>query len=395
MSPDEKDQLSQPEPGQGEESEKGFDDQFEAGWKKYEEERDLAIKKGEDAAEGGKKGAAAPPPKGDGKQPYKVLKVGGKEIPVYSKEELASKIAEMYGDDDKMVDLGQLSQDYTRKRQADAAERKKWEEEYGKKAEELNALGKRFNDIWARIEGAGIKVNQDGSVSKGEPAKPDAAAPAAGDIFKEYNLDPEFAQDHEKKLITDVVGLRDTIRKMEGAMNQATQALHFFQVKEVVSEMARIIDDEKKNSPIEDILDDNGKSLTLQEFSTLLTSKARQLNAEGKKINLDALTREVVREISTKQAKAKASVEVSDDMSPEDFAKKYPKLAAKFGKAAGEDAVDKHVDQESKVPPSLDRRQKDVDLKKHPSSEKGPKGLSDQFEDAFKDQDILNAIHGR
>jgi len=397
MSPEEKDQLSQPEVREGEESAKGFDEEFEVGWKKYEEERDLAISKAEGKEPPAKKEGEAKsfPKNASGKEPYKILKVQGKEIPVYSKEELAAKIAEMYGDDDKMVDLGQLSQDYTRKRQKDSEERKAWEEKYQQKADELNQMGKKFNDIWDRLE-AKEGRGKPAETKPQEDKKPQQFIdkPLA-EVYKEYNLDPEFAQDHEKKLIEDMHNTRRVVEQMNAAMESATKTLHFFQIKEVVSEIGRIITEEREASPFDDYVDEKGTSLTLQEFSTLLSEKAKNVVAQGQKLNLDTLTRETIREISTKQAKAKASVELSDDMSEEEFAKRYPKLAQKFGRAAGQSAVDKHVGQESKLPPSLDRRTKEVDLKKQPSKEKGPKGMDERLSDAFSDPDILNALQGR
>lgn len=398
MSDESKDQLNaQSQAGEGEaESPKTFDESFEAGWKKYEEEQTLAAPKP----------AEKPAEKGGGeKTPYKVLKVGGKEVPVYSKQELAEKIAEMYGEEDKMVDLGQLSQDYTRKRQADAADRKKWEDNFQTKADELNAMGRRYSEIMAKLRNQGIEVDERGEpvVRRGTQPPPadKTESPKSGsvpeeltEVYKRYNLDPEFAQDHEKALIQDVYETRRVVNQMQSALKASTDALNFFQVREVVQEMARVIDDERKTSPFEDILDDNGKSLTLQEFQSTITTKAQAEVSSGKKLDLDRLTRETIREIATKQAKAKESVSLSDEMSPEDFAKKYPKLASKLGKAAGADALDKHTEKESKVPPTLDRRTKEVDLKRQPASDKGPRGMEASLEAAFSDPDILKSIQG-
>lgn len=398
MSPESKDQLNaEPQAGEGgEESPKNFDESFETGWKKYEEEQALAAPKP----------AEKPAEKaGDGKVPYKVLKVGGKEVPVYSKQELAEKIAEMYGDDDKMVDLGQLSQDYTRKRQADAADRKKWEETFQGKADELNAMGRRYGEIMAKLRSQGIQFDERSGEpivpkgartpdEKGEAAKPGPGGDELAEVYKRYNLDPEFAQDHEKALIQDVYETRKVVNQMQAALKASSDAINFFQVREVVQEMARVIDDERKTSPFEDILDDEGKSLTLQEFQSSITAKARAEVAAGKKLDLDRLTRDTIREIATKQAKAKESVSLSDDMSPEDFAKKYPKLASKLGKAAGAEALDKHTEKDSKVPPTLDRRTKEVDLKRQPASDKGPRGMEASLEAAFRDEEILKSIQG-
>jgi hypothetical protein len=57
------------------------------------------------------------------RKPYKILKVQGKEVPVYSEEEL--------------INLAQMGTDYTKKRQADSEDRKKWESEVQEKHDQL------------------------------------------------------------------------------------------------------------------------------------------------------------------------------------------------------------------------------------------------------------------
>ncbi|MCK7475648.1 MAG: hypothetical protein MZV49_24200 [Rhodopseudomonas palustris] len=264
MTEDRQDQPGADGSGQGEESAKGFDEQFEAGWSKYEEEQKLA-------AESSKKDEKKPEPPKDkeaGKEtrkPIKILKVQGKEIPVYTEDEL--------------VEYAQKGIDYTQKRQADSADRKKWEEEYQGKADELNALGKRFNEIWERLEKQGFKPAEakakaadimDAEAAGGSTKTGDAILDMPIEkVYEAYGLDPEFARDHEKKLINDVVTMRKTLAQMDSAVKASSKALHFFQVREVIGEMARIIDEERKQNPFEDIVDEtSGKSLTLEEFST-------------------------------------------------------------------------------------------------------------------------------
>lgn len=379
MSPEEKDQLSQPKEGDGEESAKSFDDQFDAGWKKYEEERDLAIKtegKETPKPESQKPEAKAPADqKPDDRKPIRILKVQGKEIPVYTEKELD--------------DYAQMGIDYTKKRQADTEDRRKWEETFEKKSTELNTMGKKFNDIWDSLEKKNFKPEVE---TKGlHELTSDAPIEK---VYEAYELDPEFARPHEKKLIGDVHAMRGMLTKMDEAVRESSKALHFFQVKEVVTQMGRIIEDEKKNSPFEDVFDDAGKSLTLQQFSQSLTSKAKAAVAAGQQLDLNALTRETVREISLQQSKAKDSVAISEDMSEEEFIKKYPKLAAKLGRTAGQQALDKHTEERSKVPPSLDKRSREVDLKKKPVSHDKVMSLADQLEAGFNDPEILQNLRG-
>lgn len=376
--------------GQGEESKKGFDELFEEGFSKYEEEQKLAVEAA-DKEKAKPTEKAKPAEKKEERKPIKILKVQGKEIPVYTEDEL--------------VEYAQKGIDYTQKRQADSADRKKWEEEYQGKADELNALGKRFNEIWDRLEKSGFKPAEAKAKAQEIVEKEEAGGSTqAGDdilempiekVYEAYGLDPEFARDHEKKLINDVITMRKTLAQMDGAVKASQKALHFFQVREVIGEMARVIDDERKQNPFDDQVDEaTGKSLTLEEFSTLITSKARAVVAQGKKLNLDALTRETIREISTKQSKAKDTVAISDDMSEEDFIKKYPKLAAKLGKTAGQEAVDKAAEKKSSVPPGLDRRAKEVETKRKVGQHDKVRGMADQLEAAFQDDDILSAIKG-
>ena len=112
----------------------------------------------------------------EGRTPYKVLKIQGKEVPVYSEEEL--------------IELAQKGTDYTKKTQAVSEERKLLESEKA----EISEVKRQYQEIMAAIN----KGKGDGGERQPEAErKPE-------DIYKEYGLEEEYADEWQKKVIQDV-----------------------------------------------------------------------------------------------------------------------------------------------------------------------------------------------
>ena len=309
------------------------------------------------------------------RKPYKILKVQGKEVPVYSEQEL--------------IDKAQMGIDYTQKRQADAEDRRKWEGEYEGKHRELTELTERYEKLFSTIK-PGERIP--GTEQAFRPAE----APTKDMIYKEYGIDPEYADGFQKKMIDDQVAMREKVAAYETKLQQVEAFTNAIVLKETASNLGKVIKEERDKFPIDEIMSEDGaENLTQKQFASMILAKNERAKAEGKKLDLGEAAREVVRDIHYMQSKSKtvAAPDISNGLTPEEFAAKYPDLFKKLSDKIQGKAVAEYVESKENLPPSLDSRKHEVDLSKI-NSDKKLETLSDHIDAGFDTPEMRALFSG-
>ena len=322
-----------------------------------------------------KKPAEAKP---DERKPFKILKVKGQEIPVYSKQELVEKLADFYGDDEKTVDLAQMAADYQRKTQGLAE---------GRSGARFTALEQKMDSILGLINQSKGEAKAPGPVPEVKP-EPEKTA------FEEFGLDPELADDWQKNMVTRAYALQKENRSLQEKFSKIEPIMQMMVVDKLFGMVQNKVKEVVKDFPIEDIVDEGGKSLTQAQFSSLLVQKAQ---ADPSK-PLDELAAEAVMEIHEAQQRVKASGTeamekelVTDDMDIEEFRAKHPALFARLA----EKGVGEYLAKKEDLPPTPRSRGKEVNAGQNGKGSGGKGGatnLSESLDAGFADPDFLNNI---
>jgi len=348
------------------EKKEGFDELYSKGWD--------VIDADEAAAEAAKPPAEKTPvqkltesdcPDCPGGKFYKVIKHNGKDVGIKTEKEYNDYVQQGF--------------DYTKKTQALAEERKALQAEkeatkteYQKLIERLERLEKSPAD--AKAEGDNGKARPAGETSEAQPQ-------TEAQIFAEWGLDPEYASDFEKRLVTNAVEMKKE--------NQALKELQqLFFLKEMTKNISGALGDAVKEFPVEDILDEKGESLTGQQVITAF--KAVVTDPANQNIPVAELAKRAVSQVYEAQQRAKGLGGVTDDdMSPEEFAKRNPKLFAKIRAAGGQGAVADFLETQEDLPPTVQGRKADVSASDRNGKGK-PKfaGLSDAIDKGMDDPEI-------
>lgn len=368
------DQVAEAKPGEQSQGKiLGLDEQFDKGWEQVE----LAT---------GQENAAKAKPAGDAKpaekketgdltsKPYKVLKVGGKEIPVANEEEL--------------IALAQKGADYTKKTQALADDRRAAEKEVQTKADRLADEVAKVGDQLDKLMKAGILPEKIGAAIKAKATEAQETVDDAGKadeeekaIFTEFQIDPTSAYPHEKKIVKELVELRNFVRE--------------YRVEKATEVVQRAASEERENFPYEDIKNDQGEDLTEKEKWAIVVAKRQAAGIEKPDVKtISGWAREAVRELHDKQKNSKPS-EIVDDMDPAEFMKKFPKLAASLKVTVGAKAIEENDAEKAKIPPSLKATIRPADLAKKTKADAGQhKSFEDFLEAGFKDPETIKALTG-
>ncbi len=375
-----------------------LDEMFEKGWQNLEAEtsvQDKAVeaKAKEETAEKKEPPCDAPPCKEarakaeadaaaavtKGGYP-KTLKVAGKDVVVNSKRELAEKIAEFY-EDDKMVNLGQMSADYTRKRQADAEAERLLQEKHDNLERIAERLDRHFENL-GLPEKPGNQPEPKRLTAEEEKAK----------IYARYSIDPEYADEGQIQLVNDVYEMQKKMDKID-AMTSAME------VKEKMGELAVVLKAAREQYPIDEIMSEDGKdNLTAIQFVSRLKAKDQEARGRGvKEPNLMKLGEEVIKEIHfmQQQSKPRTAETVTDEMNPDKFAEKFPKLAAAYSESAKAKARAEYDAEIAALPPSLRARRAEVSLPKAMGADgKTPQTFEEFLEKGLDDPEVAKAFRG-
>jgi hypothetical protein len=324
------------------------------------------------------------------KKPYKVLKVGGKEIPVFSKQELVEKIIEFYPDDNKLVDLAQLPADYTRKTQLLADDRRDAEEKVKKEVDKVSDATEKMANLVEKLIAAKVLPANFAAGAGKEAAKEKVGGEISDDlakVYEEFQLDPANAYPHEKKQVEELFVLRNRLARIEQEREIERQE----RADEIIE---KTISKERETFPFDDILDDQGNNLTRNKIKEIVNTK-RTLSGIEKpdKDQIFAWLKEAVKDLHDAQKKGNGGSDVSDDMDMEDFSTKFPNLAKKVRDAA----VEKEKAERSKIPPTLTPGKREIDMAKRPGQKavkEGSKSFEDFLDEGFKDPDVIKSLGG-
>lgn len=324
---------------QGQESQSNvtFDELFAKGWEEAEKEeaQEPAPPKKEAEPEcpecpDKKKAALAP----DTRKPYRVLKVDGKDVPVYSEDELA--------------EWAQKGHDYTKKTQKLSDERREFDTDRKK----LEKLSEDVIELLKRGEKPTGELQKD---QKKEGMEPEGARiPTKEELYARFKVD-EFTDEPTKNLIDAHVELMTEFRDHRIRSEESNKIAQALLVKEAVMKIGEFIAEARQEFPFEDVIDqETGKNLTAHEFMDKILPRFEA--EKGRPIK--EIVRDVTREyhLGQRGSKGKESADVKDDMSPEDFRKKFPGLAARLSETAKKTAVADHEDEMSKLPPSIETK---------------------------------------
>jgi hypothetical protein len=306
------------------------------------------------------------------RKPFKILKVQGKEIPVYSEQEL--------------IDFAQMGIDYTKKRQADSSEKKKWEEDFASRVDKLNETSATFNKIWDTLQ-AGQPTKILGITTEKEQPKGEVEL-TKEKLYEQYQIDPEFAEPYQLKMIDDIIEQRKTMKGLELKSNQAFDAVKIMMAEKALINVQKIIIDTREKYPFEEIFDEEGQNLTAKQFLSLLKAKMDSKDYENKP--LPDIFVETVKDIHYLQSKGTTQVEVSptEEMSPEEFAEKFPSLFQKTSAKLKDQHIAEYLDNQEKLPPSLKMGKREVDLSKLKQHKGEYKDLDEALLAGFSDPEV-------
>jgi hypothetical protein len=366
--------------GQSKEPEVSYSDGFDSKWA---EMMDVAKEGAADTTEAKPTEAKEEPCPGCDKKkaeaetrtPYKILKVQGRDVPVYSEQEL--------------IDRAQMGVDYTQKRQADADEKRKWEGEYEGKHRELSDLAEKYEKLLTTIKPGDRIPGTEQTFRPAEPVNKNT-------IYAEYGIDPEYADGFQKKMIDDQVAMREKVAAYETKLQQVEAFTNAIVLKETATNLGKVIKEERDKFPIDEIMSEDGaENLTQKQFASMILAKNEQAKAQGKKSDLAEMSREVVREIHFMQSKSKgvAAPDISNELTPEQFAAKYPDLYKKVAAKVTGKAVAEYVETKENLPPSLESRKSEVDLSKIESKKKS-ESLGDLIDEGFNTPEMRALFSG-
>ncbi len=282
----------------------------------------------------------------------------------------------------EMTELAHQGADYTQKRQVDADDKKRWEGEFTTKADELNKLGTQFNAIYDKLK--------DKETLKPEDKKPLEPVTEA-QVYEKYGLDEDLIEPYQKKLITDITGLENSVKTMGEKNQELTNAVQVVMLNEAFKRVAEVVKKAREEYPFEEITNEQGENLTAKQFIGLLSAKANLPENKAKNRSLPELAAETVKEIHLMQQKGlegkAAQAQVNDSMTPEEFKGKFPELFKKLVGPERDKAVADYEAEQSGTPPSLEPKETEVDLSKKTRKEKIT-SLADAIKEGFKDPEI-------
>lgn len=372
MSPEMKDQAIEQS-----EAQLTFDERIDKGWEQVEllteQENAAKAKAKEDQPKGGETKKETDD---SSSKPYRVLKVGGKDIPVKSEEEL--------------IELAQKGADYTKKTQTLAEDRREAEAKMKVETDKVTEAMEKAAELAERLMKSGVLPRK----FDAEKGKEPSAGREEGDqspseelakVYEEFQLDPANAYPHEKKQIEELAKMRSEVRELKEERRLEREE----RAEKIVSD---IIAKERESHPFEDVKDDQGNDVTRDKLRAIVATKRAISGVE--KPTMDVVlewVRESVRELHANQA-GSGQVVISKEMGADEFEAKFPDFAKKYKEAI----LEKARIEKGKVPPSLTPGRREVDPSKRPAAKAAREGKSsdDWIEEGFRDPEVLKAIGG-
>jgi hypothetical protein len=334
---------------------------------KEEPKKEASAPETEDCPEcpGGKK--EKPPV--DERKPIKTIKVQGKDVHLYTEQEI-----------DEYLSKGI---DYTKKTQTLA------EEKRGLMTRE-EQLQEQFRTLQEKVE----------KLSTYQKPERDADAPPekTRTIFEEFEIDEDYAEPWQKKMLTHIQSLRNMNDEMASRSDKMSRALEMMLMEKSVNVIEGAIQKAREEFPVRQILDEGGEDITKKQFITLLAQKANEQMGKPQPRSMPELAREAVKEIHDFQRLASGQavnqvvdmIPKDDAVNVDDFKTKYPKAY----NAIKDNAVADYLARRDELPPTLNKTGADVSTAKIKSDreEKGYESIGEGFDRGFEDPDLLRTV---
>jgi hypothetical protein len=299
------------------------------------------------------------------RKPYRVLKVEGKETPVYSEDEL--------------VELAQKGAHYTQRRQKDA----EWEKDLDERDAKLQALAPQIERIVQFIEGGGKLPTVGDQVDPTKSEGADQSEP------EEEILDPA-AEKKFKRLEATLAALQKENESLKTKTEKDEKAVLFGKAQKELTESFEAV---TKEIPFEQVVDDEeGRNISQEAFAGLFSLKVnrdslRVKNERGFKMKtVQEYMAETAKDLAKIEKKFKSNGVQPAELTAETVKKNYPKLA----EALGQEAVDSYlksiedgaapVIRPSKTEPSITTPKKEIT------------SLDDAIEKGLADPEIAEAM---
>ena len=349
-------------------SPESFDSMFNKGWDQVElmTSQEVVAKEKAKSIPAAEKVESKPDVSTSEKTPYKILKVQGKEVPVYSEEEYDA--------------LASKGLDYTKKTQTLADERRTAESQLKDEEKRLADASLELNKTLDKLMEM-KKTDQPGLPETIKDTK-DVERPAdETKIYEEFEIDPRFAQPHEVKFVKEILNQRKELAEIKAVTRQITQEKADAQIRAIIAK-------ERETHPYEDIIDDQGVNITETQLASIITAKRTLAEKAGEKPDPMQLLKEGVQEIHLAQQKTKDALSISDQMDPDAFMRNFPGLAEKV-------RAKLTTDPKALVPPTLPGARRQVDTTRSAkATTPGGKSFSDFLDAGFNDPDTIKALTG-
>uniref|UniRef100_A0A6M3J1N6 Uncharacterized protein n=2 Tax=viral metagenome TaxID=1070528 RepID=A0A6M3J1N6_9ZZZZ len=326
MAEEKKDQGTvQPEPGQSAEVEHPLDaasmlkfveqmEPPETSEKKQPPVKEPAKAKAKEPCEGCPPEETEAKPKPEERKPYKVLKVEGKDVPVYSEDEL--------------VALAQKGTHYTQERQRDA----EWEKDLKGRESKIEALAPAIEKILAHIDAGGKLPGEESQETTPQKEEDQILDPAAERKIRVL----------EQKL--------SQIDKENQALKKSTETVQqqeFF--KQASGELDRTFTEVTKTTPFEQVKDEEGRNVSQELFSGIV---ALHVNRDAAKKRADpGFEMKSIREYFEQGARDMNLIEKHfksngkpEEISVDSIKTKHPEVAEALGNEAIEVYLKKQED---------------------------------------------------
>jgi len=298
------------------------------------------------------KATAEAKPQPEERKPIKVLKVKGKDVPVYSEDEL--------------TELAQKGADYTQKRQRDAD----WERDLEAREAKIERVAPLIERLLQQVE-------------SGQPIAPGTQKESKPEEEEEQPIDPAA-----ERLIKKMQARLDQIESENKTLKQSSQQEFFKRAQE---ELNNTFVEVTKEHPFTQVKDEEGRNISQELFSAVAAFKANRdqiqmkTNPGHKMRSIQEYFAETARDIAYLEKHFKSNGQPTE-ITPETVKTQFPKVAEKLGEEAIETYLRQKEDgsapvvKPSKAEPSVTASKKDI------------KGLDDGLAQAMNDPRIMDAF---
>lgn len=285
--------------------------------------------------------------KKDERVPLKTFKARGKEIPVYTQEELD--------------ELAQKGADYTYMRQQDALK----EKELAGKERDLLDREARLNAILAMP-----KTDQK-KTSEAELDK----------VLEEKVLDPEMRE--------VVKGMMTEIQSLKADLGEARQVTQRSQIETAARQLEELVAHTRQEFPFEDVLDESGENVTQRLYAGLVSSIANDENLKLRQNQgyTPMPIQDVVMEASRimhhiqQHFRGNGSAAAAPVIDSKFLRENHPQVVEEISQAA----VSAYLTKQAGLPPNVSGRQGDATASIKDKADDGEfQGIDDAFERAMK-----------